>query len=58
MIKNSYHLENMQTASSESLQCIMQVIKRTSKKKKNAGVLNSYFFLQSLKFIQTRKKNL
>ena len=57
MIKNSYHLENMQTASSESLQCIMQVIKRTSKKK-NAGVLNSYFFLQSLKFIQTRKKNL
>ena len=34
MIKDSYPLENVRTASSESLQCIMQVLKRTSKKKK------------------------
>ena len=63
MIKDSYPLENVRTASSESLQCIMQVLKRTSKKKKkkkkkkNTGVLISYLFLQSVKFIQTDEKN-
>ena len=34
MIKISFPLENVRTPSSESLQCIMQIIKRTSKKKK------------------------
>ena len=63
MIKDSYPLENVRTASSESLQCIMQVLKRTTKKKKkkkkkkNTGVLISYLFLQSVKFIQTDEKN-
>ena len=63
MIKDSYPLENVRTASSESLQCIMQVLKRTSKKKKkkkkkkNTGDLISYLFLQSVKFIQTDEKN-
>ena len=33
MIKSSYSPENLQAASSESLQCIMQVLKRTSKKR-------------------------
>ena len=55
MIKDSYPLENVRTASSESLQCIVQVLKRTSKK--NTGVLISYLFLQSVKFIQTDEKN-
>ena len=64
MIKDSYPLENVRTASSESLQCIMQVLNRTpkkkkkkKKKKKNTGVLISYLFLQSVKFIQTDEKN-
>ena len=34
MIKISYPLENVPTPSSEPLRCIMQIIKRTSKKKK------------------------
>ena len=41
MIKDSYPLENVRTASSESLQCIMQVPqkKKKKKKKKKKGVL-------------------
>ena len=55
MIKNSYPLENVRRAFSESLECIKQVLKRTSTK--NLGVLNSYLLLQSVTFIQTHEKN-
>ena len=56
MVENSYPVENVGTAASESPGCIMQVIKLTSKK--NPGFLNSYFtmFFQPGNFIQKHEK--
>ena len=56
MIKDSYPLENVRTASSESLQCIMQVLKRTSKKKKKKKKKKKEHWSFNFIFILTVRK--